>query len=81
MKALIAGIVLAHSFYSAACCGGKDCQPVPCSEIHPTADGWTWNGIPFPRHVLHPSEDGGCHICVHKEVLPSGICIYLRPET
>lgn len=78
---MVALVLLVHSFYSAACCGGQDCQPVPCAEIRATQDGWEWNGIRFSRRVMHPSEDGGCHVCVHKDVIPGGICIYLRPET
>ncbi len=81
VKTFIAGIVLVHSLYSAACCGGRDCHPVPCAEIHPTMDGWVWDGVQFSHNTMHPSEDGGCHVCVHPAVVPSGICIYLRPET
>lgn len=79
---LLTGTAEAHSFYSKACCGGMDCKPVPCDEIHAVGGGgWEWSGVYFPPDRLHFSEDAGCHVCVHKDTVPSGICIYLRPET
>lgn len=84
---LLSGIspAMAHSWYPRSCCGGGDadgdCRPVDCSSIKPTSDGWIWNGVEFPRRTLHPSEDGGCHVCVLPHTSPGGICIFLRPET
>ena len=73
---------LAHSWYPQACCGGEDCKPVPCAEIVALEHGWMWNKIFFERSVLHPSEDGGCHVCINRNntAFP-GTCIFLRPET
>ena len=47
LPVIAAGIILAHSFYSIACCAGKDCHPVPCDEIIKIADGWVYHTIEF----------------------------------
>lgn len=85
--ALTLGLLLAvHDFYPRACCGGRDCRPVPCDEVLPTAGGWSWNGIEFSQLVMKPSPDGGCHVCFSPNAMgangnPFGLCIFLRPET
>jgi hypothetical protein len=37
-------LLLAHSFYSMACCEDKHCRPVPCEQIIDVGDGWNWQG-------------------------------------
>lgn len=62
-----------HLLYDNACCAGKDCHPVPCSEIISTENGWIWHDKSFHKIMLRESPDGQCHVCV--DVVPR--CIYL----
>jgi len=78
-------VLLIHSFYTADCCGGKDCKPVPCAEIVSTYDGFVWahqnETIAFGRKLLRYSPDNDCHVCVARPewsgASPYGVCIYL----
>ena len=89
MNTLLSVLILAHSFYAQDCCGGKDCHPVPCSEIRNVTDGWLWSHqnetILFARRLMRYSEDDDCHVCVSKPdwsgAMPYGICIYLPSRT
>lgn len=69
-------LLLAHMFYSDACCSGIHCHPVPCEEILAAPDGWQWRDKLFHRGMLKLAPDGQCHVCV--AVNP--ICIYLPPR-
>ena len=60
---LLAAVLLAHSWYPKACCGGNDCHPVPCGELQ-LKDGVIWNRIYFGPAMIHPSLDSYCHVCV-----------------
>jgi hypothetical protein len=82
MTELLAAVILVHSFYASDCCGGKDCHPVPCSEIRQQQlGGWIWQFINFGPKALRVSEDGQCHVCVLPDFPPKGTCIYLPPGT
>jgi hypothetical protein len=76
MSDLFALIILAHSFYSDACCSGNDCRPVPCDQIVSIPDGWKWHDITFHKAMLRIAPDGGCHVCV----AAGPVCIYLPPR-
>ena len=83
MKVLVAVLIWllastsahAHSWYSKQCCEDQDCHPVPCGEITPTPDGWTWHNITFEKFKLRESQDAGCHVCT--SIQKYGRCIYL----
>lgn len=78
----IIALLLAHSFYSAECCSGRDCHPVPCDQIVMMPNGdFRWNKVMFNRSVMHVSEDGGCHVCVADAMAMIGRCLYLPPQT
>lgn len=73
--ALLAAIMIAappvavgaHSWYSADCCSGKDCRPVPARDVRENPDGsWTYlpAGVVFAPHMVRESEDDGIHICM-----------------
>ena len=67
-------LLLAHAFYSADCCGGNDCAPVPCAEVTYDGEGWSYHGKHFSKLRAHIADDGGCHVCIHNGF---PICIYL----
>ena len=52
----------AHDWYPNSCCGGNDCKPVPCDEIHTLPQGYSWQGFKWP--TAQPSPDGACHVCI-----------------
>lgn len=77
---MILGLILAHSWYSAVCCGGQDCHPVPCDQIYERSDGvYTWGKLEFWPATVHDSQDDQCHACVGE---PGGIprCLYIQHE-
>lgn len=80
MRLLLASFLLAHSFYSYECCTGKDCHPVPCSEITEADNGWRWNGASFPNWMRKDAPDGGCHVCIAPQS-KTPRCIYLPDKT
>ena len=59
-------VTAVHSWYTAACCGDRDCRPVPCDQIVETRDGWLY--IPtrnkFTPEQVQPSQDRYCHVCL-----------------
>jgi hypothetical protein len=61
---LAAMMVLAHSWYPWACCGGEHCHPVPCGSIKADELGLSWNGIIFTQPMIRESLDEQCHVCV-----------------
>jgi len=85
--AVLISILLIHGWYDPDCCGGKDCHPVPCEEIHNDGQGnFLWHRGPnddvfFLKNKMKVSQDDGCHVCVLENVSPAGICIYLAPRT
>lgn len=71
IKALTTSLViLVHSWYPQACCGGYDCHPVPCDELLPQKDGGVkWmdeNGTTYTwdYRQVQPSQDNKCHVCI-----------------
>jgi len=84
VKHLLALIVLIHSWYPQSCCGGKDCHPVACERIQVVDGGFLYQGLDgqvfFPRQVMKISQDDDCHVCIVKDVSPSGICLFLAPR-
>ena len=80
----LSALILAHSWYPQSCCGGKDCRPVPCEQIHQgerdNDHGYFWQVGPnyeiyFSAERVHPSLDEGCHACVSDGYL--GVCLFL----
>jgi len=76
----------AHSWYSAGCCGGKDCHPIDsCDEIARDGDYYVWKGHKFWRGNANPSQDRSCHVCLVPHLdndgqldEPTPTCIYLQ---
>jgi hypothetical protein len=76
---LLSVLILVHSWYPKACCGGADCKPVPCDQLVETEKGWTY----LPTHdlfawdMVQPSQDKQCHICIN----PNGnrpLCAFIQ---
>jgi len=64
MIPLLAGAILAHSFYHPSwCCNETDCRPVPCAEIRYSNDHVSWRGLRGTLWSTYPSPDAACHIC------------------
>lgn len=62
MKLAVA-LLLIHSWYPQSCCGGNECEQVPCDSITETKDGYEWHGLTFNQYQVHPSLDQFCHAC------------------
>ncbi len=79
--ALLATAASAHEWYSAQCCGGRDCRPVPCEQLVEDKDGW-WLYIPtgnrFEPLQVHPSQDRNCHVCISAG---RALCAYVQTNT
>jgi hypothetical protein len=81
----------AHDWYPPACCGGHDCHPVPCSEVHAEASPisgftWVWQGFHFTPEMTHASQDGTCHVCIYTGYLngletPKPTCLFLEGQS
>lgn len=80
---LLAGIVLAHSWYPTLCCQGTeeggDCHPVPCDELVETRTGVTWKGHNFNGDQIHVTIDRDCHVCVGKTGISH--CVFVEPTS
>jgi hypothetical protein len=90
---LAAKAALAHSWYSASCCSGKDCAAVPIESATWTPEGWIVELQPgdHPMVITHAirelvpfakeriSQDGDFHACVRTEaaVMDRVICLYV----
>lgn len=76
---LASSIILAHSWYDAACCSDKDCRPVPCKELIAQPDGTIkWKDVIFSRDKFKASLDGMCHTCISDaDGADYGYCVYL----
>jgi hypothetical protein len=61
-------IDLAHDWYPAECCGGSDCQPVPCISLTITESEtyMKYRGDFFLLKMVRPSPDGQCHVCTNR---------------
>ena len=59
-------LTLAHMNYPPACCGGSDCRPVPCDEIHLVGENWVYQDAHWPKDKVQDSLDGACHVCITK---------------
>ena len=88
---LAASPALPHSWYSAYCCSGRDCAPIPASAVHATKDGWEIDlragqyplmdapfhaVIPYNSRTIQKSEDEDFHLCV---VASRARCLYVPP--
>jgi hypothetical protein len=76
-------LTLIHDWYSAACCGGQDCHPVPCSELIENAKGIIYKGLQFTKDMIHPSQDKFCHACITDNSTFGGTgftphCVYIQ---
>ena len=73
----VASLILAHSFYSRSCCGGQDCHPVPCKELHEFPGGsWRWQGKDFGT-----GQNWQCHACVeHINGNPQGVYVQQKSD-
>ena len=74
---LLAGAILAHSWYPTFCCSEQDCRPVPCAEIRYSNDHVSWRGLRGTLWSTYPSPDAACHVCTSSIILR---CIFI-PET
>jgi hypothetical protein len=76
---LIAGVVLAHSWYPRECCGDdNECYPVPCGELVETGAGIVWRGYVFRGKQIRPTPDGSCHVCAVENFLGvQGWCVFV----
>lgn len=63
MKALLAAVILAHSWYPYECCSDRDCHKV--TDAREVQGGYTAEGIFFPKALVKPSRDGDFHACYH----------------
>jgi len=67
MLNLLAGAILAHSFYPSWCCNEQDCRPVPCAEItyrtENRVDFVYYRGLRGVAWAVYPSPDAACHVC------------------
>lgn len=56
-----------HDIYEVACCAGRDCKPIPASDVTPTKHGWlvrtTGEIIQYKTWPLKRSPDGQFHRC------------------
>jgi hypothetical protein len=81
---LLAGLLLAHSWYSDKCCGGSHCHPVPCGAIHHLAQSrWQYRapelGYDISFYTASPSPDEQCHAC-YSAGSANGLCLFLPQE-
>jgi len=64
---LLAGVILAHSWYPTFCCSEQDCRPVPCAEISYRTENRIefvyYRGLRGVAWAVYPSPDGLCHVC------------------
>ena len=75
----------AHSFYDKACCADADCYPVACERITAVNGGFEYRDVAratyfFSRDKMHLSEDGRCHVCLHRINIDgpnAPTCLYL----
>jgi hypothetical protein len=65
---------LSHEWYSAQCCGGKDCHPVDCNEIHSKGNLWEYAGQTIEKWKMQPAPDGQCHVCLHSSLF---LCLFM----
>jgi hypothetical protein len=83
MKTLLAGLILAHSWYPNECCTDKDCHPVPCDEISEDENGaMHWKYLIFEGSQIRASPDHECHVChLLEEGRPvTPICIFTQKK-
>jgi hypothetical protein len=76
-------VMPAHSWYSAQCCGERDCKPVPCEELVETPHGWKYlpTGNEFVNEQVRPSQDRFCHVCLGGmlgSAVKRSICAFIR---
>lgn len=73
----------AHSFYDAACCSNRDCEPISFDSVTESAEGWTVHyqskqGFPVmaftPRGKERHSQDGRFHGCATSTRF---LCLYV----
>ncbi|WP_157113122.1 hypothetical protein [Bradyrhizobium embrapense] len=63
---LLAGLILAHSWYPPECCSDGDCRAVPCEQIStdPRAPGQiVYGDHAAGKEEIRQSPDGQCHVC------------------
>jgi hypothetical protein len=75
MKVLLV-LLLAHSWYPTACCGGQDCRQIPCESISfdKLSNDYVYGGKHFA--TLSPSKDAECHACFRPGA-SVGICLFM----
>lgn len=77
---ILLGLLLVHGWYSKACCGDRDCHPVPCESIAEVKDGYVYDGVHFDR--AQPSPDNQCHACIQTYGnVRSGTCLFIQVTT
>jgi hypothetical protein len=80
LACLMAGPSFGHegSWYPLDCCGGTDCNPVPCDALHAEENGAISyspgdSHFVFERERIRPSHDERCHVCIHRN---SPACVF-----
>lgn len=74
MKALLAAVILAHSWYPYECCSDRDCHPV--KSVKEVPNGYQAEGIFFPKSLAKPSQDGDFHVC-YNPATKKPLCIFI----
>ena len=64
LLALLPSVAMAHGWYPISCCYDHDCKRVPCEEILETPTGYLYDGVPFAKSAMKPSQDRWCHVCI-----------------
>jgi hypothetical protein len=83
MKAIVAALLLVHSWYPPTCCQDKDCHPVPCKELEHVPQGMMWKPLEvfFGERQIMESMDSYCHVCLsnpNSEGIPHiGQCVFV----
>lgn len=68
-----------HELYPSECCSGRDCRPVPCSEL--VYDPVRRQTIYLPTQTPSASTprvspDGNCHVCIVSGA-SQAVCVFL----
>jgi hypothetical protein len=76
-------LAFAHSFYDAACCSDRDCEPITFDSVTETRTGYevsyfSKQGFPvhgfMPREKTRHSQDGRFHGCATSTRF---LCLYV----
>jgi hypothetical protein len=76
-------LVFVHDWYPSSCCGGSECQPVPCDQLVEARGGWLYlpTGNYFHEAQVQPSPDRNCHVCIMKGGDHRSLCAFIQMGT